>query len=363
MHLSRRSLITAVCGTGVELSGARDSGVRRLKRANSMLAPRSGHTATLLHDGTVLIAGGMRRNQDFYRSTELFDPLSGAFRSSVNLNIARVEPAAVRLRSGKVLILGGWVSRACTDTAEIYDPGTRSFRLTRAMTSPRGAPSATLLNDGDVLIAGGSPGLGPGGVASAEVFRVSTETFERVGSMHAGRLSHTATLLANGRVLITGGRGDHVNARAEIYDPQRREFFKTGAMNEARYKHTAGSLPNGRVLIAGGSDARDWGGTKRTAEIYDLRTSAFATAPDLNEQRFKMPEPVALGGGQLLVAGGSRRLEIYDPAANQFVLLPGEMSAAWHFMTAMRLHDGRVLLAGGYASDDRGSAEAWLYQP
>ncbi len=43
----------------------------------SMLEPRSGHSATLLPDGKVLIAGGMRRNQDFYKSTELYDPAKG----------------------------------------------------------------------------------------------------------------------------------------------------------------------------------------------------------------------------------------------------------------------------------------------
>ena len=48
-----------------------------------MLEPRSGHSATLLPNGKVLIAGGMRRNQDFYRSAELYDPATGKFRAPV----------------------------------------------------------------------------------------------------------------------------------------------------------------------------------------------------------------------------------------------------------------------------------------
>src|SRR5690348_14679876 len=83
-----------------------------------MLAPRSGHTATLLPDGRVLIAGGMRRNQDFYRSAELYDPNTGKFQPTGDMNLARVGPAAVLLRSGKVLIVGGWIGGGGTDRSE-----------------------------------------------------------------------------------------------------------------------------------------------------------------------------------------------------------------------------------------------------
>jgi Galactose oxidase, central domain len=75
--------------------------VGHLERAAPMLAPRSGHTATLLRTGEVLIAGGMRRNQEFYSSAELYDPVNGTFRPAGDMHIARVEPAAVLLASGK----------------------------------------------------------------------------------------------------------------------------------------------------------------------------------------------------------------------------------------------------------------------
>lgn len=94
---------------------ASDSPAGSVSPASPMLEPRSGHTATLLQDGKVLIAGGMRRNQDFYSSAELFDPATGKFQATGAMSVARVGHAAVLLRSGKVLIGGdGWAAAART---------------------------------------------------------------------------------------------------------------------------------------------------------------------------------------------------------------------------------------------------------
>jgi Galactose oxidase, central domain len=202
--------------------------------AAPMLNPRSGHSATLLPDGRILIVGGMRRNQNFYKS------------------------------------------------AELYDPATDKFTVIARMTTRRGRPSATFLDSGDVLIAGGADHDTPGGVASAEIFHAATLTFEPVGSLHYAGICHTATVLNDGRILIAGGRGESVTATAELYDPQSRQFVQTGSMLTARYKHTAGLLPDGRVLIAGGADDRDWRGTMSSAETYDAHIGKFTAASPMN---------------------------------------------------------------------------------
>jgi Kelch motif/Galactose oxidase, central domain len=348
-----RRMVTAASPTGTVIPAA------------PMLEPRSGHSATLLPDGRVLIAGGMRRNQDFYRSAELYDPGSGAFKPTGQMHIGRVGQAAVLLRSGKVLIAGGWIGHGATDSAELYDPSTGTFKVIANMTTNRGRPTATQLADGDVLIAGGGQHDSPGGTATAEIFRAGTLRFEQVGPMHVGRVGHTATLLNDGMVLIAGGRGSEgVTATAEIYDPASGQFTLTGSMHTARYKHIAGLLPDGRVLIAGGSDERDWRGNLATAEIYDPRTRQFAAAPPLNDPRFKLPdEAVRLSSGQLLIAGGSRSTEIYDPREGKFLLASGQLSDSWHFMSETLLKDGRVLLAGGYPDSDQATSQTWIYRP
>lgn len=335
-----------------------------VRAAVPMLEPRSGHSATLLGDGRVLIAGGMRRNQDFYKSAELYDPATAEFLATGEMGLGRVGQAAVLLGSGKVLIAGGWIGHGCTDEAELYDPGTGKFAVIGRMRAQRGRPTATMLTNGDVLIAGGADHDTPGGIASAEIFKADTLTFEAVGPMHEARIAHTATLLKDGRVLIAGGRGECVTARAELYDPQKRQFVETGSLRTARYKHTAGLLPDGRVLVAGGSDERDWRGNLKSAEIYDPKTGQFTETADLNDARFKLPEEsVALASGGLLIAGGSKEVEVYDESAGKFLVAAGQLSDAWHFMTATRLKDGSVLLSGGYPSSDMATRETWIYRP
>jgi len=335
-----------------------------VRPASPMLQPRSGHTATLLQDGKVLITGGMRRNQDFYTSAELFDPAAGKFQATGAMSVARVGHAAVLLRSGKVLVVGGWVGHGGTDSAELYDPATGCFTALSRMNAKRGRPSATLLASGDVLIAGGADHDTPGGVASAEIFRAATSKFEPLGPMHTARISQTATLLNDGRVLIVGGRGDAVTASAELYDPISKQFVVTGSLRTARYKHSAGTLPDGRVLIAGGSDERDWHGSTNSAEIYDPRTGKFSPTSPMNDSRFKLPEEAAqLASGQILVAGGSKKVEVYDPASGKFLIAARELMDARHFMTETKLKDGSVLLAGGYPKNDQSTAQTWIYHP
>jgi len=334
-----------------------------LHTVSPMLDPRSGHAAVLLANGKVLIVGGMRRNQDFYRSAELYDPTTQRFSATGSLTIGRVGLAAVRLPSGKVLVTGGWTGHDTTDEAEVYDPATGIFADAGRMTTKRGRPETTLLPTGDVLITGGADHDSPGGIASAELYHPASGKFESIAPMHAGRLSHTATLMPDGRVLITGGRGEKVNSSAEIYDPAGKTFTQTGDMITPRYKHAAGILPDGRVLVAGGSGPGDWHNQLASAEIYDLRTGKFTATAELTDVRFKLPdEAPSLADGSLLFAGGSRTLDVYDPATKKFLPVADRLPDARHFMTETKLADGAVLLTGGYAEDDRSTAAAYVYQ-
>lgn len=353
----------ALAATAVRVARPAKLPARSLSAGAPMLEPRSGHTATLLPDGKVLIAGGMRRNQDFYVSAELYDPTTGKFQPTGEMSQRRAGHIAVLLRSGKVLIAGGWVGNGGTDSAELFDPATGKFSRISPMTTRRGRPSATSLPDGDVLIAGGEQRDNES-VASAEIFRAKTLSFQATGSMHHARVSHTATSLNDGRILIAGGYANSVLSSVEIYDQRTGVFTETANMRTARCKHTAGLLTDGRVLIAGGSDERGWNGNLSSAEIYDPKTGKFTAAASLHDARFKLPdEAVLLESGRLLVAGGSKEVEIFDAATGQFLVAAGQMNDARHFMSSTRLQDGTVLLAGGYPNSDQATSQTWIYRP
>src|SRR5712692_9888731 len=205
---------TSSCNAHVISSDEQAGGVREAGSVNpirGMTARRAAHTATLLPNGKVLIAGGMIGDGGGLSSTEVFDPTTNTFTAAENMTVARAGHTATLLQNGKVLIAGGY-NGDYLDSAELYDPATGKFTQTGKMVTPQSGHIAALLNNGKVLLAGGV-GTGWTFLADAELFNPNTNTFTATGGMTTARESHTATLLKDGRVLITGG---HKDRRANI---------------------------------------------------------------------------------------------------------------------------------------------------
>jgi hypothetical protein len=274
----------------------------------NMVAPRTLHAATLLGNGKVLVTGGDSGN-DFstpLATAEIFDISTGMFTPTGNMVNARAGHTATLLANGKVLVAGG----SSGDAAELFDPATGEFTATGSMETSRANGTATLLKNGDVLVTGGDDASG-NPVATAELFDPTTGTFTPTGSMSVARAAQTATLLTSGEVLVTGGRSSGVAnptviASAELFDPATGAFVLTGSMESPRERHTATKRTDGKVLITGGLSGT---GDLSTAELFDPANGIFTPAGNMEIERF-LHTATLLTNGAVLVTGGRNTVSL-----------------------------------------------------
>ena len=284
---------------------------------------RKGHTATLLANGKVLVAGGVGGGQ-FLNTAEVYDPVAGAWTLTTNpMPNAREDHTATLLPNGKVLVTGGRNSLGVIRSCDIYDPATNSWTGVMQLNQFRANHTATLLYDGRVLAAGGlaASGLPAASLATSELYDFTANRWTNVASqmLPSGHHQHTATLLPNGKVLLVSGlRGasgsiSDFAGTAHLFDPSRSQWDSVSAP-AGRVKHTATLLPNGKALIVGGFTVQSATGGLTTVlgnsvQIYDPARGTslpFTTAPTLNAPRDGHTATL-LSNGKVLVAGGLRQ--------------------------------------------------------
>lgn len=194
-----------------------DPGTGQFTFTGGLVQARYYHTATALPDGRVLLAGGSERGVPMrtdesspLASTEIYDPATGTFAAAARLGVERCFHTATLLTDGKVLLAGGHAGVG----AELYDPATGSTTPAGSMVNGRFSHGATLLSDGKVLLAGGTDHT-LAATASAELFDPSTGTFAATGSMSTARSAPRSVILPGGAVLVVGGNTSAPDA--ELY--------------------------------------------------------------------------------------------------------------------------------------------------
>ena len=123
-----------------------------------------------------------------------------------SLKTARFHHTATLLPDGRVLVAGGEDGLDALASAELYDPATGTWSDAYSLNTARDSHTSTLLPNGMVLVAGGRESIRASSLASAELYDPATGTWSPTGSLDTARVFHTATLLPNGMVLVAGGK-------------------------------------------------------------------------------------------------------------------------------------------------------------
>ena len=341
----------------------------------SMNHAREGATATLLRNGKVLIAGGANFDladvgSRILDSTELYDPVTNTFApaaSTATMPLPHWNHTATLLPNGKVLIAGGellvevvgggldFFLPVPLNATELYDPASNTFTAGPDMNAAYDHATATLLPNGKVLITSSSV-LG----TSTELYDWVTNTFAApadTAKTATARAFDTATLLPNSKVLVAGGVGPGPDntlltlGDSEIYDPLTNSFSPGPSMNTARSSAAAAPAVDGTVVIAGGSGSD--GLTLSSTETYDWKTNSFAAVADtVDMSRARRGITLTpLPNSLILVAGGDLSagapVDLYPFTAPGFIFLHPLMNIGRVSATATLLPNGKVLVAGG----------------
>lgn len=207
-----------------------DPQTQTFTRTGSLAGDRFGQCAVRLADGRVLVAGGThwfaRHPGTPLASAEIYDPATGKFHGAHGpMAFARDRPTATLLPDGSVLIAGGQDGPNEPAAAEFFDPETETFTtLPSLLKTPRMAHSAEMLPGGAVLLSGGWSTQEAATTKSAETFDPKTRVFAAVPTVPIGTHDQTLLVFPNGLVLVAGGKQASAGAETSLSSGFTRQF-------------------------------------------------------------------------------------------------------------------------------------------
>jgi len=207
-----------------------DPNTQAFTPTGSLAEDRFGQCAVRLADGRVLVAGGThwftRHPGVPLASAEIYDPATGKFHLTQGPMVsARDRPTATLLPDGTVLIAGGQNGPNEPASAELFDPKAETFTtLPSPVVTPRMAHSAETLPDGTVLLSGGWSTHEAATTKNAETFDPNTKAFTAALAVPIGTHDQTLLVFLNGLVLIAGGKQASAGAETSLSTGFTRQF-------------------------------------------------------------------------------------------------------------------------------------------
>ncbi len=337
------------------------------------------HRSTLLKDGNVLMTGGVSLLKPIpwpLSHAELFLAREKRFVSLYSMNASHAEHTATLLNNGNVVIAGGNLN----PTLEIFDSQRGVFHSVRAPLSARAGHTAHVLNDERLFLMGGysvsihffemkSMDLAPRApqefgydliaLKQCEIYDLKTQTSRLISfpSWMPKLISHRSALLPNGHILIVGGMG----GREKIieFNPETEEFSLRGTLAVPREDHEMVFLDDHRLFITGGTDQT--GKTVASMEIFDLTTHRSELLPfSLHEAREDHTLVPLKKDGLFMVIGGEihGNPDVILKSAELINLNKGTVGLMKDLFAEGRsdhqttvLNDGSLLITGGEAQN------------
>ncbi|MBN8480365.1 MAG: hypothetical protein J0L88_02110 [Xanthomonadales bacterium] len=249
---------------------------------NAMVEARDNHAVVELQDGSILVIGGRKLVNGagtILSSVERFDPATGQWEARASLAAARMNHTATLLANGEVLVAGGYTSSpaGAMTTAEIYNPVTNQWRAASPLPEPRMNQHAVTIASGEVMLAGGNVEAFGAGATVGLIYDPVQDAWRSSAPSTLARRNTSVERLPDGRVAVIGGGSPSelpVAGSAEIYDPASNAWTPLLTLVERRFLPETVVLPSGNVLVIGGQ--RPTPSTSYLAAVEEM----VGTAPD-----------------------------------------------------------------------------------
>lgn len=331
------------------------------------------------------------------RKVNTFSPIVSAAAPTQcqQLRVPRAGHTATVLKNGKVLIAGGYnfkqgtAEKKALADAEIFNPGTGAFELAKSISItsqgavyelPRAFHTATLLPSGQVMLWGGETYVGganntPAIISTILFYDAEVDDYGAIGPRTPAAISrshHSAAIDSNGKVLVVGGykRNNIPADEVEWLDPSNNLYKIVDGVTLPRIGATVMPVKKGEfIAVAGGTDGS---AMKNDISFFKYNGSTFG------QQSLSMPPRLAdpgrraaagallRDGADLILLGGFSNPTMVSPIASSEVLnasaatvAPGpDVRTARGEICAVTLNDGSVLATGGRTSDSGGPPRA-----